>query len=123
MTLRYQIVGSAGANRRRDRRYEIPSIEVALDRVMFTTANWSLGGVLLSGYRGRRRAGERVTIRLIARDEDTVYQHDAEAEVVRVAPKPGEIALHFTDLDWPAFDTLEGLITGSLRRKRRDPPA
>lgn len=118
MTLRYQIVGSAGANRRRDRRYELPPIQVVLDGVVFTTANWSLGGVLLSGYRGARRRGEAATIRLVARDQETVHDHDVAAEVVRVGPVPGEIALHFDRLDEPVLDTLEGIIMGRLRRMR-----
>ncbi len=118
MSLRYQIIGGTGTNRRRDRRYEIPPIQVALDGGLYTTTNWSLGGVLLSGFEGRRRAGEAAHIGLIAHDGEVAYQHSAIAEVVRVGPPAGELALHFQGLDSEALDTLEGLITGRLRRMR-----
>jgi len=118
MSLRYQIIGGTGVNRRRDRRYEIPPIQVAFDGSLYTTTNWSLGGVPLSGFKGRRRAGDAVQIGLIAHDGEMAYRHSANAEVVRVGPPLGELALHFQELDPEALDTLEGLITGRLRRMR-----
>lgn len=119
MSLRYQIIGSVGSNRRRDRRYEIPPLQVAIGGAIYTTTNWSLGGVLLDGYKGVRRPGESVQVNLIAHDGDVAYQHAAETEVVRVGPAPGELALHFKRMDPETLDTLEHLIMGRLRRMRR----
>ena len=41
-----------GAERRRDRRLPLPIFTVRLDGVNYQTMNWSLGGLLIEGYRG-----------------------------------------------------------------------
>lgn len=118
MSSYYRIVGHTGANRRRDRRYEIAPIEIAMDGARYVTANWSLGGALLSDYTGLRRVGDRLMAGLTPVESTGGPAHTVEVEVVRVGPAAGELALAFGRLDALALDTLEGLITGRLRRGR-----
>lgn len=117
-----RIAGVTLRNRRRDRRSDVPPIHVEFDGQTVTTRDWTLGGVCLSPYRGRCLPGDRLSLLIFASVGERTVRHRVEAEVVRVDRVSEELAAQFVRLDAAAVDTLEGLLTGRLRRMRTKKP-
>lgn len=103
---------------RRDRRIDAISLEIELEEQFFTTVDWSLGGFLIEGYEGRRRPGEVVTIGITVKVGEETYEHAARAGVVRFVPDKNQLAARFLRLDPATVNTLEGHMTGRLRRRK-----
>ncbi len=100
--------------KRRDKRRLKPTLVISIDGGTYATSDWSLGGVLLSGYHGQRQKGEEVEAE-VSTGKGT-DRHAFKATVVRRSAESGRMALHFTELSDGAFALLEGLSTGRLRR-------
>ena len=113
---KYQVIGAATANRRRDRRNAMPPIELEIEDVTYTTIDWGLGGFLVDPYEGTGRVGEPIALTIAVHIADRCYRHKVEAEIVRVDRRTRQMAAAFMGLPSEAMDTLEGLITGRLRR-------
>ena len=109
-------VVSKGGNqeKRRDKRSLDPTLVISIDDATYVTSDWSLGGVLLSGYYGPKVQGEEIVAEL--RSATAPDKHAFKAIVVRRSVGEGQLALHFTELSDGAFALLEGLSTGRLRR-------
>ena len=116
---RFQIIGIDHAERRRNRRSALPQIEIELDGVTYVTSNWSLGGFMIEPYDGKRRTGEIFVVTIIVRVNDKEFRHDSEAKVVWRRRGIGQIGARFQGMPTEAVDTLDGLITGRLRRLGR----
>lgn len=110
------IVGIETANRRRDRRVDTYPLLIELDGKAFPTIDWSLGGFRIEGYDGRRRRGEEITVRIVVRAGESRRTHVARAEIVRRGIETGQLAANFILLDNDTLETLEGWMTGRLRR-------
>ena len=93
-----------------------PSRWSGFERASYATRDWSLGGVLLSGYRGEKQKGEEVEAEVSTGEGAERYAF--KATVVRRSAGSGRVALHFTELSDGAFALLEDLSTGRLRRAR-----
>ncbi len=113
----YKVVATAIANRRRDHRVASHPIELQLQGGTYVTANWSLGGFLVTDYVGPSGPGDLLAVHIVVRVGDVIYRHLAEAEVVRISPVKRKMASTFTRLEPDAMDTLEGVLTGRLRRQ------
>ena len=103
---------------RRDKRIDAISLEIELEDQFYTTVDWSLGGFLIEGYGGRRRPGEVVTIGITVKVGEETYEHAARAGVVRFVPGKNQLAARFLRLDARTVNTLEGHMTGRLRRRK-----
>jgi hypothetical protein len=103
---------------RRDKRIDAISIDIELEEKFFTTLDWSLGGFLIDRYEGRRRPGDEITISLYIRVGDHTYEHVARAGVVRFVPGKNQLACRFLSLDMGTISTLEGHMTGRLKRRK-----
>ena len=103
---------------RRDRRVNMISIEIELEEQFYTTIDWSLGGFLIEGYEGRRRPVDVVTIGITVKVGEETYEHAARAGVVRFVPGKNQLAARFLRLDAATVNTLEGHMTGRLRRRK-----
>ncbi len=113
---KYRVVGADLPNRRRDRRNAMPPIELEIEDVTYTTIDWGLGGFLVEPYEGARRVGEAIALTVVVHVADRCYRHPVEAQIVRVDRRDQQMAAAFVGLPSDAMDTLEGLITGRLRR-------
>lgn len=113
---KYRLVGVDHGNRRRDRRTAMPAIDLEIEGVTYTTIDWSLGGFLAAPYEGTARAGETFPVTILVNIADHCYRHRVEAQVVRHDRMGARLAAAFVGLPADALDTLEGLITGRLRR-------
>ena len=103
---------------RRDRRIDAISLEIELEKQFFTTIDWSLGGFLIEGYEGRRRPGDIIIIGITVKVGEETYEHAARAGVVRFVPDKNQLAARFLRLDAATVNTLEGHMTGRLRRRK-----
>lgn len=112
-----KIVGVDMANRRRDKRVETWPILIELEGKVYPTVDWSLGGFLIEGYDGRRRRGEEITVGILVQAGTEQLSHVARAEIVRRDVQAGHLAANFIGLDNATVDTLEGWLTGRLRRR------
>ena len=115
MSSTLRVVSKGGyQEKRRDKRSLSPTLVVSVDDATYITSDWSLGGVLLSGYYGPKVQGEEIEAELRAVTEPDKYSF--KAAVVRRSVGEGQLALHFTELSDGAFALLEDLSTGRLRR-------
>lgn len=114
-----KIVGTQLSNRRKDQRISVTPIQIELDGETYTSLDWSLGGFLIEGYEGQRRTGEEMTVGLQVIARGVEFNHVARAEVVRIDPHGNQFAANFVALDNATINTLEGWMTGRLRRKKR----
>ena len=112
-----KIVGVEMANRRRDKRVETWPILIELEGKVYPTVDWSLGGFLIDGYDGKRRRGEEITVGILVKAGTEQLSHVARAEIVRRDVLAGHLAANFIGLDNATVDTLEGWLTGGLRRR------
>lgn len=112
-----KIVGVEAANRRRDKRMETWPILIELEGKVYPTVDWSLGGFLIEGYDGRRRRGEEITVGILVKAGGAELSHVVRAEIVRRSVEAGRLAANFILLDNDTLDTLEGWMTGRLRRR------
>jgi len=116
---RFQVIGVEQAERRRNRRSALPQIEIEFGGEVYGTTNWSLGGFMVEPYSGRLRAGEELDVTIVVKVNDKEFRHRATATVVWRRRAHRQLAAHFQGLPTDAVDTLDGLITGRLRRLGR----
>ena len=105
--------GYVGRERRRDRRYDRPTLIVEIAGERYRTANWSLGGVLIRGFEGPGRPLSPLFLRLYLAGVEKPWF--LEAAVVRFDPARQLLALRFIALDAGAVDSLGRLVTHRLR--------
>lgn len=116
---RYQVIGIDSAERRRNRRSALPQIEIELDGEAYVTTNWSLGGFMIEPYSGKRKTGDHLTVTIVVKVNDKEFRHQTDAKVARRSRVAGQLAAHLQGIPTEAIDTLDGLITGRLRRLGR----
>ena len=116
---RYQVIGFEQTERRRNRRSALPQIEIEFDGEVYVTSNWSLGGFMVEPYSGKLRKGDDLDVGIVVRVNDKEFRHKADATVVWRRRAQQQLAAHFHGLPTAAVDTLDGLITGRLRRLGR----
>jgi hypothetical protein len=107
MTIRTRVSFDRSESRR-DRRYPLPTLHLLLTGREYSTANWSLGGFLLTDYDGAALVGEMLVGEM--RFESTALV-TFKAEIVRVGPEPGQIGARFQELSDATFDFLDRCIS------------
>ena len=102
-------------NARRDRRYPLPALVITIDGGEYTTVNWSLGGFLVTGFKGKIAAGKRIAGTLAVADQPLGFEFTAK--IVRSGePEPDQLAVQFVELGEHGMSVLERLITRRLFR-------
>jgi hypothetical protein len=111
-----KIAGKTIIERRRNSRPKLPPITIVLDGRSYETTEWSFGGFLIDRYIADDRVGDTVyvTIRVVVGTQK--FDYEAEARVVRVDRHRLQMAAEFVDLDAEAVNTLDGWMTGRLKR-------
>ncbi len=105
-----------GAERRRDRRLPLPIFTVQLDGVTYQTMNWSLGGLLIQGYAGERKAGDTVQIDIKAKDNSADFRMKITVKVIR-AVSGESIALQFDALSPEIYEFFERCFADRFKRR------
>ncbi len=112
-----KVVGTQLSNQRRDTRVSVMPIQIEIEGETYTAVDWSLGGFLIEGYAGGLSAGEEIMIAIQVSTGGVSFNHAARAEVVRINPHGNQLAANFVGLESATLSTLEGWLTGRLRRK------
>jgi hypothetical protein len=113
----YRKVGNR--EHRRDKRLPLPIFTIRLDGLVCDTINWSLGGLLVSGYEGRHQAEELIDVDLKIKDTTGDYALKLTARVVRVDEKNKTIALRFEEMSPVIYDFFERSFAQRFRNRPR----
>lgn len=114
-----KIVGTTINERRRDSRPTLPAIKLQIDGKVYATSKWTLGGFLIEKYVGDRRIHDIFTMIIFVEVGGQKFEHFVDAEVVRIDHDELIMAGKFIELDTDAVETLDGWLTGRLRRKAK----
>ena len=113
----YRKVGNR--EHRRDKRMPLPIFTIRLDGLVCDTINWSLGGLLVSGYSGSHKADDLCDVDIKIKDTSGDYAMKFMAKVVRVDPAVGTIALRFEEMSPVIYDFFERAFAQRFRERKR----
>ena len=116
-TMSYRKVGNR--DHRRDKRLPLPVFTIRLDGMICDTVNWSLGGLLVSGYHGHHKADELVDVDIKIKDTSGDYTMKIAARVVRVDPQGAHIALRFEEMSPVIYDFFERSFAQRFRNRSK----
>ena len=108
------ISGISKPYQRRNKRVEVPAIQISFRGRRFHTDDWSLGGFRISDFQGEMRKNEEFIVDGIwAGDDDDLISVCINCRAVRRnGPK---LSAAFVTLNAEAFEVLEALM---LRRRK-----
>ena len=114
---KFRVAGLNRVDDRRDQRRAEPSLAIDFEGRRYPAVDWSLGGFCIAPYVGTSLPGDRLSALLVAIVPGMPNRrHRADVEVVRIEPDTATLAARFIALDPSAVETLDGLLTGRLRR-------
>ena len=106
-----------------DRRGEIrrddPALVVRVDGKTYNTVNWSMGGLLIEGYKGILTTGALVTVAALGESTKNLTDVCIRARVIRSDQERGYIAVNFLGLDEDAFGLLRAFT--DIKSKAKSP--
>lgn len=103
----------APVQRRRDQRMVVPVIRLEVDRNLYQSIDWSLGGIRFEPYYGGLQTGNMFTVTGLGPGDGEPVPVTVRAQAIRV--HAGRVAARFMELDERAYNVLEALI---MRRRR-----
>ena len=115
-TMSYRKVGNR--EHRRDKRLPLPVFTIRLDGLVCDTLNWSLGGLLISGYEGKHNPEDLIEVDIKIKDTAGDFAMKLTARVVRVDPKAEHIALRFEEMSPLIYDFFERSFSARFRNRR-----
>lgn len=95
---------------RRHERGGEPAISVAFEGTSYSAVNWSLGGMLIEGYRGSLTSGALFNIFEIGPFGGRMTSVEVRARVVRIDPVTLQLVVSFLDLDNNAYRLLQAFM-------------
>lgn len=116
-TMSYRKVGNR--EHRRDKRLPLPIFTIRLDGLVCDTLNWSLGGLLVSGYQGQHKAEDVIGVDVKIKDTTGDYALKINARVIRVNQKNKTIALRFEEISPVIYDFFERSFAQRFRNRPR----
>jgi hypothetical protein len=116
-TMSYRKVGNR--DHRRDKRLPLPVFTIRLNGLICDTLNWSLGGLLVTGYTGQNKADDLIDVDVKIKDTAGDFALKLTARVVRVDPKSEQIALRFEEMSPVIYDFFERSFSARFRNRNR----
>jgi hypothetical protein len=113
----YRKVGNR--DNRRDKRLPLPIFSIRLDGLVCDTVNWSLGGLLVSGYSGAHKPDDLIEVDIKIKDTTGDYVMKLTARVVRVDHRGGHIALRFEEMSPVIYDFFERSFAQRFRNRNQ----
>jgi hypothetical protein len=110
------------ADRRRHPRISAPALTVGYGGETFATADWSLGGLALSGYEGNLTTGSLFTIDRLATVGGGFAAVRISARVVRRDRRQRRLSVSFLHMDRRAFALLEAWMAERDPDPEHKPP-
>jgi len=115
-TMSYRKVGNR--DNRRDKRLPLPIFSIRVGGLVCDTLNWSLGGLLVSGYTGNDKADDLIEVDVKIKDTDGDFALKVNARVVRVDSRSQQIALRFEEMSPLIYDFFERSFAQRFRNRR-----
>lgn len=115
-TMSYRKVGNR--EHRRDKRMPLPIFTIRVNGLVCDTLNWSLGGLLVSGYEGRDNPEDLLEVDVKIKDTSGDYALKMQARVVRVDPRTKTIALRFEEMNPVIYDFFERSFAQRFRSRQ-----
>lgn len=94
------------SERRIHSRRDEPYLVVSFNGHDYTSASWSFGGMLVSGYYGDLGLGALISIVSMAVGDEPAQAVKVHARVVRADSDSGHLAVTFLDIDAAAYGLL-----------------
>jgi hypothetical protein len=116
-TMSYRKVGNR--DHRRDKRLPLPIFTIRLNGLVCDTLNWSLGGLLVTGYTGQHNADDQIEVDIKIKDTTGDFAMKVAARVVRVDQKSEQIALRFEEMSPLIYDFFERSFSARFRNRNR----
>jgi len=116
-TMSYRKVGNR--DNRRDKRLPLPVFTIRVNGLICDTVNWSLGGLLVSGYTGQNNADDLIEVDVKIKDATGDFALKLTARVVRVDSKSEQIALRFEEMSPLIYDFFERSFSARFRNRNR----
>ena len=113
-TLGYSL--ARGPEKRKDKRLPLPVFSVKIDGQIYSTINWSLGGLLVSEYDGTAAQDQEVRIDVKAKDDHAEFKLRITAHVIRNNVERRELALKFDDMNPQVYDFFEQCFSRRFKR-------
>lgn len=101
--------------RRLRERISDAELAVAFKGDTYTTANWSLGGFVIEGYRGGLTPGALFAIDAVGKAGGEMTKVKVRARVVRSDSAKSSLAVNFLDLDGRAYGVLHEVMSDRMR--------
>ncbi|HVZ03035.1 MAG TPA: PilZ domain-containing protein [Dongiaceae bacterium] len=114
-TMSYRKVGNR--DNRRDKRLPLPVFTIRLDGLVCDTVNWSLGGLLVSGYTGAHKPDDLIDVDVKIKDTSGDFALKVAARVIRVDRKAEQIALRFEEMSPLIYDFFERSFSARFRNR------
>jgi len=95
---------------RRHERGGDPAISVSFEGTSYSAVNWSLGGMLIEGYRGDLTSGALFNIIQIGSEGGRMTPVEIRARIVRVDPDTHQLVVSFLDIDNNAYRLLQNFM-------------
>ena len=114
-TMSYRKVGNR--DHRRDKRLPLPVFTVRVDGLNCDTVNWSLGGLLVSGYTGRNKADDLIDVDIKIKDTTGDFAMKITARVIRVDERSEQIALRFEEMSPLIYDFFQSSFSARFRNR------
>jgi len=103
------------SDRRRHERADVPIITVTVDGELYEAVNWSFGGFLIQGYKGKLTPGSLFDITEIGTAGKPMRPVNVRARVTRTNPLHKQLVVTFLDLDGRAYELLQEFMTERMR--------
>ncbi|HVT52773.1 MAG TPA: PilZ domain-containing protein [Dongiaceae bacterium] len=114
-TMSYRKVGNR--DNRRDKRLPLPVFTVRINGQVCDTLNWSLGGLLVTGYVGIDKPDDVVKVEIKIKDSTGDYAVKVSAKVIRVDHRANTIALRFEEMSPLIYDFFERSFAARFRSR------
>ena len=115
-TMSYRKVGNR--DHRRDKRLPLPVFSVRVNGLVCDTVNWSLGGLLVSGYTGQNKPDDLIDVDIKIKDTTGDFAMKITARVIRVDERSEQIALRFEEMSPLIYDFFERSFSARFRNRR-----
>ena len=112
----YRHVGYSRSEKRRDRRYVEPSLQVSIRGADYKTVDFSLGGLRLRGIGRPETLGGEVELVFHGVRNGQRWSGQTMARMVNFDIQERQCGMAFVDLPDDAFVALEALMFGSRRQ-------
>lgn len=104
--------------RRRYERIDTPAIKIVVEGTTYETNNWSLGGLMIEGYRGKLTPGALFTIDKIGAPDGKMASVNVRCRVVRSDTTGNSLMVSFLDVDQRAYTLLGDFMAERMRLLR-----